>query len=115
MSRETRNIGVPVNPPPSTCKDIKCPFHGHLKVRGVLLVGRVLKRLMKNSVVIEREYVQFIKKYKRYERRRTRIPAHLPPCIDASVNDTVRVAECRPISKTISFVVIERLTRGEST
>ncbi|MDW8092204.1 MAG: 30S ribosomal protein S17 [Nitrososphaerota archaeon] len=115
MSRETRNIGVPVNPPPSTCKDINCPFHGHLKVRGVLLVGRVLKRLMKNSVVIEREYVQFIKKYKRYERRRTRIPAHLPPCIDASVNDTVRVAECRPISKTISFVVIERLTRGEST
>ncbi|RLI40477.1 30S ribosomal protein S17, partial [Candidatus Bathyarchaeota archaeon] len=47
--------------------------------------------------------------FKRYERRRSLIPAHNPPCINAKEGDTVRIAECRPISKTVSFVVVEKL------
>jgi len=45
----------------------------------------------------------------RYERRRGHIPSHNPPCIDAKEGDRVRIAECRPISKTVSFVVVEKV------
>ena len=30
------------------------------------------------------------------------------PCIDAKEGDKVRVAECRPLSKTVAFVIIEK-------
>ncbi|MHA2042856.1 MAG: 30S ribosomal protein S17, partial [Candidatus Thorarchaeota archaeon] len=32
--------------------------------------------------------------------------AHLPPCIDVSVGDAVKVVECRPLSKTVTCVVV---------
>jgi small subunit ribosomal protein S17 len=57
---------------------------------------------------VEREYLHYVPKYMRYERRRSRIHAHNPPCINAKVGDRVKIAECRPISKTVSFVVIEK-------
>ncbi|MDJ0269391.1 MAG: 30S ribosomal protein S17 [Aigarchaeota archaeon] len=108
---EARNIGIQVKPPTRECDDKDCPFHGKLPIRGIILTGVVYKKRMPKTVVIEREYPIFIKKYKRYERRRSRIPAHLPPCIDAEVGDKVKFAECRPLSKTVSFVVIENMGR----
>ncbi len=36
-----------------------------------------------------------------------REPAHVPSNIDVSEGDEVVIAECRPISKTVSFVVVE--------
>ena len=104
---EARNIGIPVTPPPRECDDKDCPFHGRLPVRGIILTGRVYKKRMSKTIVVERNYLIYVKKYKRYERRRSRISAHLPPCIDAEVGDKVKIAECRPLSKTVSFVVIE--------
>lgn len=35
--------------------------------------------------------------------------AHNPPCIEAQVNDNVKIMECRPLSKSVAFVVIEKL------
>jgi small subunit ribosomal protein S17 len=40
---------------------------------------------------------------------RSRVTAHSTPCIPVKVGDTVRIAECRPLSKTKSFVVVELL------
>lgn len=105
----TKNIGIPVKAPVKECSDPNCPFHGHLKVRGIILTGTVHKKKMPNTVVVRREYLHYVKKYKRYERRRSNISAHLPPCIDVKEGDKVKIAECRPISKTVSFVVIEKL------
>ena len=34
--------------------------------------------------------------------------AHNPPCIGAVGGDRVTIAECRPISKEVNFVVVER-------
>ena len=34
--------------------------------------------------------------------------AHNPPCIEAQVNDNVKSRECRPLSKSVAFVVIEK-------
>jgi small subunit ribosomal protein S17 len=91
-----------------SCNDPNCPFHGSLSLRGRVLEGVVSKAKMNKTVIVKRDYLHYISKYKRYERRRSHTPAHNPPCINASDNDRVKIAECRPISKTVSFVVIEK-------
>lgn len=102
-----RNIGINVKIPESECADRLCPFHGSLSVRGRLFNGIIVSNKAKKMVVIEREYSYLIRKYKRYERRKSKIHAYLPECIDVEVGDNVTVAECRPLNKTVSFVVIE--------
>lgn len=102
-----RNIGVEVKAPTKECQDDYCPFHGTLSIRGRLFTGNVVSNKAKNMIVVEHEYPHLIKKYKRYERSRSKIHAYLPPCMDVKEGDTVRIAECRPISKTMSFVTIE--------
>jgi small subunit ribosomal protein S17 len=64
---------------------------------------------MAKTVVVRRDYLNYMPKYKRYERRHTHISAHSPPCLAAEEGDRVRIAECRHISKTVSFVVVERI------
>jgi len=99
--------GLQVAAPKKSCEDDRCPFHGHLKVRGKLLSGRVVSTAGKSFVVVQMEYLHKVGKYSRGERRRSRMSAHLPSCIEAREGDRVTVGECRPISKTISFVVVE--------
>ena len=36
-----------------------------------------------------------------------RMHAYIPECIDVREGSEVKIAECRPLSKTVSFVVIE--------
>lgn len=95
--------------PRKSCDDRNCPFHGALPVRGRVFEGMVVTAKMDKTVIVEREYLQFSTKFVRYERRRGHIPSHNPPCIGAKEGERVRVAECRPISKTVSFVVMEKL------
>ena len=104
-----RDIGVDVKPPEKECDDPYCPFHGHLKVRGQIIEGVVISDKMNRTVTVKREYLYYLKKYERYEKRTSRIHAHNPPCIDAKVGDRVKIMECRPLSKTVSFVVIEKV------
>jgi small subunit ribosomal protein S17 len=81
-------------------------------VRGQTLEGTVDSTSMDKTVVVEREYDVRVPKYDRYMKRRSRVPAHAPPCLDLAVGDTVRVAETRPLSKTKSHVVVERVDDG---
>ena len=101
------SAGLMVPPPKKTCSDTRCPFHGHVKVRGKILVGQVVSISDKQTVVIQREFLYKIPKYNRYERRRGKVHAHLPPCIEVKVGDTATIAECRPLAKTVSFVVVQ--------
>jgi small subunit ribosomal protein S17 len=95
--------------PKKTCEDTNCPFHGELPIRGRVLKGVVVGAKMDKTVVVERDYLSYISKFMRHERRHSRIPSHNPPCIDAKEGDRVMIAETRPISKTVSFVVVEKL------
>ena len=104
-----RNIGIDVKPPTKSCNDIFCPFHGSLSIRGRILEGKAVGIKARNMAIVEREYLHYVKKYMRYEKRRSRIHAHVPPCLGVGEGDSVKVAECRPLAKTVSFVVIERL------
>ena len=109
MSNKTRDIGYDVKPPEKECNDSKCPFHGKLSIRGKILEGKVISIKAEKTVIIERDYLHFIPKYERYERRRSRIPAFRPTCIDINNGDRVKIAECRPLSKTKHFVIIEKV------
>jgi small subunit ribosomal protein S17 len=95
--------------PKKTCDDVNCPFHGELPVRGRVLEGTIVSAKMDKTVIVERDYLSYISKFKRYERRRSRIPSHKPPCIDVKEGDRVTIAESRPISKTVVFVVVEKV------
>src|SRR5438093_1247153 len=65
-----RDVGIDVPIPEKPCTDPKCPFHGRLSVRGQTLEGVVVSTRMQNTVVIERQYLRFIRKYQRYEKRK---------------------------------------------
>lgn len=55
-----------------------------------------------------REYLHFVKKYNRYEKRHKNLAAHLSPCfIGVAPGDTVTVGQCRPLSKTVRFNVLK--------
>jgi len=99
---------VSVVSPQRECDDPNCPFHSTLPVRGRVLEGTVVKDHMLNTVVVRRDYHNYVPKYLRYERRHSHIAAHNPPCISASVGERVKIMECRPLSKSVSFVVIEK-------
>ena len=104
-----RDIGLDVKPPEKECNDKHCPFHGNLPVRGQVFKGKVIKTYQK-SAVVERVLIKYVPKYERYMKKRSRIHAHNPPCIDAKPGDIVTIAECRPISKTKAFVIVEKIS-----
>jgi small subunit ribosomal protein S17 len=89
------------------CSDPNCPIHGHLKTRGLAVIGTVKSAKARKTAAIEKAYLKFVPKYERYERRKTRISVHVPECIEVKVGDKVRVKECKKISKTKAFVIVE--------
>ena len=101
-----RHVGIPwLLPPKKVCTDKLCPWHGHLKVRGEILEVKVVK-VHPKFVVCLHEWLHYDSKYKRYERRRKKIHARLPSCIDVKPGDIVYIGETRPLAKTIAFVVL---------
>ena len=107
MKNKTTNIGIKVATPKEACTDSQCPFHGNLSIRGATFVGTVRANKMTKTVSIDWERRKVLPKYERYEKKRTKIKAHNPPCINAQEGDVVKIMQCRPLSKTKNFVVIE--------
>ena len=108
MTDKVKDIGINVNPPKDVCNDPDCPFHGSLSVRGQVIDGTVVSVKMNKNVVVERNYLKYHQKYERYEKRSNKYTVHAAPCMNLNVGDEVTIMECRPISKTVSFVVIEK-------
>jgi small subunit ribosomal protein S17 len=104
-----RDIGLDVRLPKQVCHDPNCPFHGHLKVRGQVMEGVVVSAHMQGSVVVSRTILHYIPKFERYVKRRRRYLVHAPPCLTIKLGRQVRIAETRPVSKNICFVVVEDL------
>ncbi|HSG73614.1 MAG TPA: 30S ribosomal protein S17 [Nitrosopumilaceae archaeon] len=103
----TKNIGIPVTVPKKECTDKHCPFHGALSVRGKLFEGKVVSAKAKNTIVLQKESPVYFSKFKRYARSKNTIHAYKPSCMDVEEGDSVLTAECRPVSKSVSFVVVE--------
>ena len=87
--------------------DQKNPFNGTLRVRGSIIVGTVVSAKMQHTAIVEKQHERIVEKYERIEKRTRRYSAHIPSNIDVHAGDEVVIAECRPLSKTVSFVVVE--------
>lgn len=72
------------------------------------MTGVVRKMKMQRTIVIRRDYLHFIRKYSRFEKRHRNMSVHLSPCFrDVELGDIVTVGECRPLSKTVRFNVLK--------
>jgi small subunit ribosomal protein S17 len=104
-----RNIGVLAKEPEKACEnDRKCPFHGELRLHGRTFAGTVVRTSLGRNALVEWTWPRYSRKYERYEKRRTRVMAHNPSCIAAQKGDHVKLMESRKLSKTKSFVIIEK-------
>ena len=95
-------------------------YHGVGKSKKTILPrGRIFKgvvtRKFPNRITIELERTLYISKYERFMKKKTRIHSRLPDKLsNIEVGDVVLVQECRPLSKTIHSIAIEKLNSGES-
>merc|ERR1711973_702529 len=110
--RYVKNVGLGFKTPreaiEGTYIDKKCPFTGNVSIRGRILTGIVASMKMKRTIVLRRDYLHFIKKYQRYEKRHKTLSAHMSPCFrDVNLGDLVTVGQCRPLSKTVRFNVLK--------
>ena len=105
----TRNIGLPVKEPKekSAKNETNNPFNGSLSIRGKLFEGIVINAKANGTAVIQKESPIYFTKFKRFGRSKNKIHAHVPSNLDIQEGDYVIAAECRPISKSVSFVVVE--------
>ena len=105
----TRNIGLPVKESKKKIEENEKnnPFNGTLSIRGKIFEGTVINAKANGTVVIQKESPIYFKKFKRFGRSKNKIHAHVPSNINVEEGDCVRAAECRPISKSVSFVVVE--------
>lgn len=88
------------NPTPCAI-DKKCPFTGLVSIRGRILTGTVVSTKMHRTLVIRRDYLHYVPKYNRYEKRHKNISAHVSPAFRVEDGDQVTVGQCRPLSKTV--------------
>jgi small subunit ribosomal protein S11e len=59
------------------------------------------------TLCFSRDYLHFVKKYNRYEKRHKNLAAHVSPCFRVKEGDLVTVGQCRPLSKTVRFNVLK--------
>eukprot|EP00920_Eleutheroschizon_duboscqi_P040268 GHVT01096529.1.p1 GENE.GHVT01096529.1~~GHVT01096529.1.p1 ORF type:complete len:161 (-),score=15.54 GHVT01096529.1:639-1121(-) len=91
-----------------TYVDKKCPFTGNVSIRGRILKGMCISTKMRRTIVIRRNYLHYIPKYNRFEKRHTNVACHCSPCFEGiSEGDIITVGQCRPLSKTVRFNVLK--------
>ena len=109
--RWTRAVGLGFKTPKEAIEgtyiDKKCPFTGNVSIRGRILKGVVVSTKMARTIVLKRDYLGYISKYRRYEKRHKNLPAHCSPAFLVKEGDVVTVGQCRPLSKTVRFNVLK--------
>ncbi len=81
---------------------------------GRFFSGYITKKFSKR-IVLEFERTVYVKKYERFFKKKIRIHARLPSSIEVNIGDLVKVQECRPLSKIIHHVVIEKLKSSNNS
>uniref|UniRef100_A0A8C5L997 Small ribosomal subunit protein uS17 n=1 Tax=Jaculus jaculus TaxID=51337 RepID=A0A8C5L997_JACJA len=79
--------------------DKKCPFTGNIQ----------------RTTVICRDYLHYIRKYNRFEKRHKNMSVHLSLCFrDVQIGNLMTVGESQPLSKTVRFNVL-KVTKAAGT
>ena len=111
-ARYYKSIGLGFKTPKEAIEgsyvDKKCPFTGNVSIRGRILKAMVVSNKMKRTIVVRRDYLQYVTKYRRFEKRHSNMAVHCSPCfINVSEGDVVTIGQCRPLAKTVKFNVLE--------
>jgi len=118
-TRYYKNVGLGFKTPKEAIEgnyiDKKCPFTGNVSIRGRILSGVVKSTKMNRTIILRMDYLHFIKKYQRYEKRHSNIAAHISPAFRCKEGDKVVVGQCRPLSKTVRFNVLKVIPAGASS
>lgn len=85
-----------------------------ISARGRIFQGTVIRKFNKR-VTIEFERTVKLHKFERFMKKRTRVHARLPDefAAEVEVGDLIKVQECRPLSKLIHSVVVEKVRSAE--
>ncbi|KAI6238132.1 30S ribosomal protein S17 [Aphelenchoides fujianensis] len=114
--RYFKNVGLGFKTPreaiEGTYIDKKCPFTSNVSIRGAILTGHVIKNKMQRTIVVRRDYLHFVRKYRRYEKRHKNVSVHCSPAFRVSIGDMVVFGECRRLSKTVRFNVLKVLSKS---
>ena len=95
-----------------SCDDVNCPFPRNTSsLRGHALEGIVVSDKMEKTIIVRRDYLNYVPKFKRYERRRSNVAAHSPPCLEIKTGDKVTLSRM-PFNKQDGFVRCHRETGG---
>ena len=87
--------------------DKKCPFTGNVSIRGRIIKGMCLSTKMKNTIIVRRDFLHYVKKYQRYQKSHHNLPAHCSPAFKRiTEGDIITIGQCRPLSKTVRFNVL---------
>ena len=118
--RWSKDVGLGFKTPKEATEgtyiDKKCPFTGNVSIRGKILKGVIVTSKMKRTVIVRRDYLHFISKYRRFEKRHKNTAAHVSPCFRVKEGDVVTLGQCRPLSKTVRFNVLKvEPARNETT
>lgn len=110
--RYWRNVGLGFATPKEAKEgnyvDKKCPFTGNVSIRGRIIKGMVISHKMKRTIVMRRNYLHYVPKYNRFEKRHKNVSCHLSPCFEGvKEGDIVTAGQCRPLSKTVRFNVLK--------
>jgi ribosomal protein S17 len=82
--------------------------------RGRIFEGVVIKKFS-NRVVIQFERTVYVRKFERYKKSRTKLHARLTEEFSEKImiGDLISIQECRPLSKTIHFIVTNKIKSGD--
>ncbi|XP_057800000.1 40S ribosomal protein S11-like isoform X1 [Salvia miltiorrhiza] len=110
-NRYFKSIGLGFKTPreasEGTYIDKKCPFTGDVSIRGRILAGTCHSAKMMRTIIVRRNYLHWVKKYQRYEKRHSNIPAHISPCFRVREGDHVIIGQCRLVPYThYQFLVL---------
>ncbi len=77
------------------------------KVTGKMFAGIVVSDKMQNTIVVQMDYTMRHPQYKKIIKNRKKL--YVENNLKAKLGDSVRVVECRPLSKLKRFTTLEIL------
>jgi small subunit ribosomal protein S17 len=83
-----------------------------INLRGRTHIGRVTSAKAAKTATVEWERRKYLKKYERYEKRKSKVQVHNPEWVKAEEGDVVKIMETKPLSKTKHHMIVEKLGKA---